>query len=270
MPKSLYNIYPFSYFAICLVLMGLFKLYWLIVEYIFFWNITLFIALISLEKLLPYALATSSEKFTTFVIIKMIWTMIWYDYNSVDRISWTHVCNANCPSSCLFSLWNVSYLCKYFFTICLSTYTRMIRMGSIIKYLFLPFLANWINVDHLPLSIPLIDNFAKTRLGDFIFWMQNGFDKKNCSLESNDFKPKFYIGSKLRQNNLWELYIVQSLSLGAHLSLNGQGQQLHCHLLEWGLLEKIFDPGNGEIGLRDLVLVWERYIHNACKKRKQV
>jgi hypothetical protein len=35
-------------------------------------------------------------------------------------------------------------------------------MRSIIKYLVLPFLANRINVDHLPISLPLIDNFAKT------------------------------------------------------------------------------------------------------------
>jgi hypothetical protein len=35
-------------------------------------------------------------------------------------------------------------------------------------------------------------------------------------------------------------------------------------------LEKIFDPGNGEIGLREHVLVCKSYIHNACKKHKQV
>jgi hypothetical protein len=108
----------------------------------------------------------------------MLWTYIWFDYNFVDRISWTHVCNANCPSNCLFSLWNVSYLCKYIFTHMFIHLYSHDMYGVNNKISILPFLANRVNVDHLPLSIPLIDNFAKTWLGDFIFWMQNGFDKK--------------------------------------------------------------------------------------------
>lgn len=92
-----------------------------------------------------------------------------------------------CPGNCSFFTLKCVILVQIFFHhMFIHLYSHDICMGSIIKYLV------------------------------FIFWMQNGFDKKkNCSLESNEFKPKFYIDSKLRQNNLWELYIVESLSLGA-------------------------------------------------------
>jgi hypothetical protein len=121
MPKSFYTTYASPYFGIHVVMIDLFELWWLIIDYIWFWHFILFMTLTIVGKNLRYALGAPLD-FIPLVIIKMLWIYFWscwliwlyllYIYKMFE-ISHAHVCKANYMSNCLSSFPNVPYLCKY-------------------------------------------------------------------------------------------------------------------------------------------------------------
>lgn len=120
MTKSLYNLSTFSYFVVHVVMLDLFELWWLTIEYNVLGILFLFITLNYLEQN------------SYHLLLELLYIWLWF---FIIWMLWIKVINLNVP-----------YLCKYFYLFYIYPFIPIVVcLGQIFNPILL------VNVHHFPL-----------------------------------------------------------------------------------------------------------------------